>query len=77
MVEHLSVRANDIGDPVLTRREAEVAALVMQGHSNKAIALRLGLEEGTVKIHLNKIYGKLGVSGRAELMLNAIWKASA
>jgi two-component system, NarL family, nitrate/nitrite response regulator NarL len=77
MVENLGGRTIGVADRALTRREAEIAALVMQGQSNKAVAGQLGLEEGTVKIHLHNIYGKLRVSGRAELMLSAIKKASA
>ena len=38
-------------DPQLTTREQDVARLVASGLSNKAIAHRLGLQEGTVKVH--------------------------
>jgi DNA-binding NarL/FixJ family response regulator len=64
--------ANSVGDQTLTRREAEVAALVSKGMANKVVAGKLGVVEGTVKIHLNKIYRKLRVSNRAELILSAI-----
>ncbi len=56
-------------DPPLTTREQDVARLVASGLSNKAIALRLGLREGTVKVHLHNIYQKLGISSRVELIL--------
>jgi DNA-binding NarL/FixJ family response regulator len=56
---------------MLTERETEVAALVAQGLSNKAVAHRLGIGEGTVKIHLNNIYRKLSIENRAQLMLHA------
>ncbi|MFS0726139.1 helix-turn-helix transcriptional regulator [Paenibacillus sp. 1P07SE] len=52
-------------DP-LTPREREVLVLLAQGWSNKELALRLGLAEGTVKIHLNRIYDKLGVKRRTQ-----------
>jgi DNA-binding NarL/FixJ family response regulator len=56
-------------DPQLTAREQDVARLVASGLSNKAIAHRLGLQEGTVKVHLHNIYQKLGISSRVELIL--------
>jgi two-component system, NarL family, nitrate/nitrite response regulator NarL len=56
-------------DPPLTTREQDVARLVASGLSNKAIALRLGLREGTVKVHLHNIYQKLGISSRVGLIL--------
>jgi DNA-binding NarL/FixJ family response regulator len=65
-------RVNGVGECALTRREAEVASLVAQGLSNKTVAGQLGLQEGTVKIHLYSIYRKLGVSGRAQLILDAL-----
>ncbi|ASR35719.1 DNA-binding response regulator [Prauserella marina] len=48
----------------LTRREAEVLTLVAGGLSNRAIADRLQLTEGTVKSHLARSYTKLGVDSR-------------
>jgi DNA-binding NarL/FixJ family response regulator len=52
---------------VLTRRELEVAQLVAQGFSNKAVAARMLITEGTVKLHVHHVYGKLGVDGRMSL----------
>lgn len=54
--------------PALTDREGEVLAEVLEGKANKAIAAELGISEQTVKLHLNRVYGKLGVSRRVELM---------
>jgi DNA-binding NarL/FixJ family response regulator len=51
----------------LTQRENEVAGLVAQGLTNRAISSRLGLSEHTVKNYLFRIYEKLGVSNRVEL----------
>lgn len=53
----------------LTTRELEIARLVAQGLRNRAIAESLSITEGTVKIHLHRIFEKLGVSGRLELAL--------
>src|SRR5215469_9954911 len=53
----------------LTSREQEVATLVAKGLSNKEIARHLSLREGTVKIHLHNIYGKLAVKNRTILAL--------
>jgi DNA-binding CsgD family transcriptional regulator len=52
---------------VLTRREREVAALAVSGLPSRIIAARLVLSVRTVENHLQRLYGKLGVTGRAEL----------
>lgn len=56
---------------ILTERETEVMCLVAQGLSNRKIAERLILSEGTVKIHVHNIYGKLGINNRVDLTLYA------
>jgi len=53
----------------LAKREDEVASLVAEGLSNREIADRLGLTEHTVSNYLFRIYEKLGISGRVELVL--------
>ena len=50
----------------LTRREAEIGLLVMNGYSNMQIAETLFIAETTVKMHLSHIYEKAGISGRKE-----------
>jgi DNA-binding NarL/FixJ family response regulator len=55
----------------LTPRELEIVRMVAHGLRNKAIAERLSISEGTVKVHLHNIYEKLGVDGRLELVLCA------
>ena len=55
----------------LTPRELEIVRMIAQGLRNKAVAERLSISEGTVKIHLHNIYEKLGVDGRLELVLFA------
>jgi DNA-binding NarL/FixJ family response regulator len=55
----------------LTMRELQVLRMVARGHSNKEIAEKLHVCEGTIKSHLHHVYEKLGVKGRLELALYA------
>jgi two-component system, NarL family, nitrate/nitrite response regulator NarL len=55
----------------LTSREREIVHMAAQGLRNRIIAERLGITEGTVKLHLHHVYEKLGVAGRVELLLFA------
>lgn len=59
-------------DGALTEREREITALIRTGLRNREIALRCGLTEGTVKVHLHSIFQKLGVKSRAELIVNTM-----
>ena len=56
----------------LTCREQQVLELVEQGFKNKEIAHELGIQPGTVKIHLKHIFEKTGVRGRYGLALNGL-----
>ncbi|TNM38266.1 LuxR family transcriptional regulator [Nocardioides albidus] len=51
----------------LTAREREIATLVAQGLSNRAIAERLVLSVRTVETHVGRVLGKLGVDTRGQL----------
>ena len=53
----------------LTPRELELATLVAGGLRNRDVATRLGISEGTAKLHLYNVYKKLGVANRVELVL--------
>jgi two-component system, NarL family, response regulator YdfI len=55
----------------LTPREVEVLGMLAEGSGNKVIAARLGISEHTVKTHVGSIFGKLGVSNRAEAVASA------
>lgn len=55
----------------LTPTEVEVVALAAQGLSNQAIGAQLLIGAGTVRSHLRSIFGKLGVTSRAELAADA------
>ena len=57
------------GRPLLTKRERDVAFLLADGLSNREIAHKLFLSEHTVGNYLFRIYNKLGVSSRVELVL--------
>ena len=57
------------GSSALTPREREIVDMVAEGLRNRSIAQRLGISEGTVKLHLHHVYEKLGVTGRVELLL--------
>jgi DNA-binding NarL/FixJ family response regulator len=52
---------------LLSSREREIVRLVATGLRNRAIADRLSISEGTVKVHMHNIYEKLDVNGRIEL----------
>jgi DNA-binding NarL/FixJ family response regulator len=54
---------------ILSRREIEVVRAVAKGLRNREIAERLGIAEGTVKLHLHTIYTKLRVDGRTALIV--------
>jgi two-component system, NarL family, nitrate/nitrite response regulator NarL len=56
----------------MTKREADVARWAVEGLSNREIAEKLGLTEHTVKNYLFKIFEKLGVSNRVELVLSCL-----
>jgi DNA-binding CsgD family transcriptional regulator len=56
----------------LTRREREVAELVVKGASNAAIAKALGVSPRTVETHVENILAKLGFQSRVEI---AVWAA--
>ena len=57
----------DIVDTRLSRREREVLQHAATGVCNKVLADRLSISEATVKVHLGRIFQKLGVTGRAAL----------
>ena len=56
-----------VGGDRLTRRERQVAGLLLQGLDTEAIAAELGIGSGTVKNHRKHLYGMLRLGSRAEL----------
>lgn len=50
----------------LTPRECDILRLISQGHQNKIIAVRMGLSEHTVKVHVHNLIAKLRVTNRTQ-----------
>jgi DNA-binding NarL/FixJ family response regulator len=63
---------NSRGEALLTKREQELVPLVANGLTNREISTELGVSEHTIKNHLFRIYEKLGISSRVELILYAV-----
>ncbi|MDV2994904.1 MAG: Transcriptional regulatory protein LnrK [Chroococcidiopsis sp. SAG 2025] len=61
-----------LSNPELSDRELEVLGLMAQGMSNLDIATTLIIGESTVKSHVNRILGKLGVSDRTQAVIVAV-----
>jgi len=57
----------------LTEREEEILELISQGDSNKAIARKLDITEGTVKVHVKHLLKKLNLRSRLEA---AVWSVN-
>lgn len=73
-----TVRAVDAkGSALLSKRESEVVQFLAQGLTNREIAERLGLSQHTIKNYLFRIFDKLGVSSRIELLFLTLSQASA
>jgi two-component system nitrate/nitrite response regulator NarL len=61
-----------IGRSALTARELQVMELVERGMKNKEIAIALGIQTGTVKIHVKHIFEKTGIRSRYGLALSGM-----
>jgi len=64
--------ANHMSDETLTAREIEILQQVAEGNRNRDIADRLFISEGTVKVHIQHIMGKLGASDRTQAITIAV-----
>jgi DNA-binding NarL/FixJ family response regulator len=53
----------------LTKRRRQVAKLACRGLSNREIAEKLGVIEGTVKVHLHAVYEELNIHSRTKLAI--------
>lgn len=73
LAEAIRVRPKPTGQvpfSSLTKREKEVLRQIAKGQSNKMIARKLGISEGTVKVHVKNLLHKLGLRSRVEA---AVW----
>lgn len=70
-MSHRGLTANDQLIEPLSTREQEVLRLMADGATNQAIAGALVISVGTVKSHINRILGKLGVHNRTEAVVRA------
>jgi DNA-binding CsgD family transcriptional regulator len=67
MGQHVMAAMAHFGTSRLSEREAEVARLILQGHSSKVIARMLGNSPETIKVFRKRIHTKLGLATSAEL----------
>jgi DNA-binding CsgD family transcriptional regulator len=51
----------------LSPRQAQVALLILKGHSSLSIGLKLGLSPQTVKVFRKQLYARCGISSQGEL----------
>ena len=65
------VEAGGLPSPQLTRREAEVLDLLVEGRRQQEIAARLSISDKTVATHIQNLLGKFHVHSRAELIARA------
>ena len=70
--ERRNVAITDNVPSLLTDRERQIMTLVSDGLSNKEIARRLNIADGTIKVHLHHIFRKLEVSNRTVLAALAL-----
>ncbi|MBV8206127.1 MAG: response regulator transcription factor [Acidobacteria bacterium] len=68
---------NAHGEELLSAREKQIVRLVADGLSNREIAAQLKLSEHTVKNHLFRMFDKLGVSSRVEVVRYAVGSSQA
>jgi DNA-binding NarL/FixJ family response regulator len=66
-----AVRADDRQQRLLSHRERQILTLVAQALSNRQIAVQLSITEGTVKRHLQNVFGKLDAVSRIDAVNKA------
>ncbi len=71
-VEIAARLANHYSDETLTEREIEILQQIAEGNRNKDIADKLFISEGTVKVHIKHIMGKLGANDRTQAITIAL-----
>ncbi len=61
----------DAWPKLLSPRERQIAMMIARGLSNRDVACKLGLSDGTVKLHVHRILRKLGAKSRYSLIVQA------
>jgi two-component system nitrate/nitrite response regulator NarL len=69
-LRHEASHPSDLNQAGLTTREDQILKLIAQGLSNKMIARKLDITEGTVKVHVKHLLKKLNLRSRVEV---AVW----
>jgi ATP/maltotriose-dependent transcriptional regulator MalT len=72
LAEALGVDASLLLTDVLTPRQLEILSLIVQGYTNRQIAEELYLSQGTLRLHIEHIMVKLGVSNRTQTAVKAL-----
>lgn len=70
-ISQLEKRQKDALPETLTSREMDILQLLAEGYSNREMAERLVLSEGTIKFHVHNILGKLNATSRTQAIANA------
>ena len=68
--------ADHLADETLTAREIEILQQIAEGNRNRDIADKLCISEGTVKVHVQHIMGKLAANDRTQAITIAVPEAS-
>lgn len=76
MRDNSPVQRRESIDQILTRREMEVVGLIARGLTNKEIARELEISPATVKVHVERLLGKLGVTDRTQAAVLAVQSQS-
>lgn len=72
-MDTVTVGLIEMGVGPITRREAEVLHLLLQGKATKEVAASLHISTATVQKHLKNIYRKLGVHNKIEALQKTKW----
>ena len=67
VIERLRDQLSAVKGIRLSARQAEVALLILQGHSSGSIALILGISANTIKVFRKQLYARCSLSSQAEL----------